>query len=256
MSDDIKLKFELDIEALAAEFKQESQKVQEALYEGVKQLSAMTYAKTVELANEKLHSTREDYIKALDYKEISKGVWIVSLDEKMLWLEEGKDPGSMIDDLLKKNPKIAKDGTKYKVVPFEHSKSPSKMSTFHKSLVDDLRKELKSRDIPFKKIEKNADGSPRIGKLHTLNIPSALPTPRASHPIFHGLTIYQSQTASGKVRRDIMTFRVASEKHKQQGKWYYPGLEAYKLMDKAFESSVKEFEETILPTILSKYEKS
>jgi hypothetical protein len=250
------LKFEIDIEALASQFKEEAEKVQEALYEGVKALSAMTYARVVELANEKLHSTRQDYINALDYKEISKGVWIVSLSEKMLWLEEGKDPGSMIDDLLKKNPKIAKDGTKYKVVPFEHSKAPDRMSKHHQSLVNDLRKELKSRNIPFKKIEKNPDGSPRIGKLHTLNIPSPLPTPRASYETFHGLTIYQHRTPSGSIRRDIMTFRVASEKHKQQGKWYYPGLEAYKLMDKAFEASVQEFETSILPSILAKYEKS
>jgi len=250
------LKFEIDIEALAATFKEEAEKVQEALYEGVKALSAMTYARTVELANEKLHTTREDYIEALDYKEISKGVWVVSLSEKMLWIEEGKDAGSMIDDLLKKNPKTAKDGTKYKVIPFEHSKSPSRMTPMHQSLVEDLKKELKSRSIPFKKIEKNADGSPRVGKLHSLNIASPLPTPRASHPIFHGLTIYQSKTPSGKVRRDIMTFRIASEKHKQTGKWVYPGLEAYKLMDKAFEASVKEFEDQILPSILAKYEKS
>ena len=250
------LKFEIDIEALAATFKEEAEKVQEALYEGVKALSAMTYARTVELANEKLHTTREDYIEALDYKEISKGVWVVSLSEKMLWIEEGKDAGSMIDDLLKKNPKTAKDGTKYKVIPFEHSKSPSRMTPMHQSLVEDLKKELKSRSIPFKKIEKNADGSPRVGKLHSLNIASPLPTPRASHPIFHGLTIYQSKTPSGKVRRDIMTFRIASEKHKQTGKWVYPGLEAYKLMDKAFEASVKEFEDQILPSILAKQEKS
>jgi hypothetical protein len=250
------LKFEIDIEALAATFKEEAQKVQEALYEGVKALSAMTYARTVELANEKLHTTREQYIEALDYKEISKGVWVVSLSEKMLWLEEGKDAGSMVDDLLKKNPKTAKDGTKYKVIPFEHSKSPSRMTPMHQSLVEDLKKELKSRSIPFKKIEKNADGSPRVGKLHSLNIASPLPTPRASHPIFHGLTIYQSKTPSGKMRRDIMTFRIVSEKHKQTGKWVYPGLEAYKLMDKAFEASVKEFEDQILPSILAKYEKS
>jgi hypothetical protein len=250
------LKFEIDIEQLASQFKEEAEKVQQALYEGVKALSSMVYARTVELANEKLHSTRQDYIDALDYKEIATGVWIVSLDKKMLWLEEGKDPGTMIDDLLKKNPKIAKDGTKYKVVPFEHSKTPDRMSKQHLSLVNDLKKELKSRNIPFKKIEKNADGSPRIGKLHTLNIPSPLPTPRASHPIFHGLTIYQHRTSSGSIRRDIMTFRVASEKHKQQGKWFYPGLEAYKLMDKAFEISVKEFEDSILPSILAKYEKS
>jgi hypothetical protein len=250
------LKFEIDIEALAATFKEEAEKVQQALYDGVKALSSMTYARTVELANEKLHTTRKKYIESLDYKEISKGVWIVSLNEKMLWLEEGKESGSMVDDLLKKNAKVAKDGSRYKAIPFEHSKPPSEMSKMHKSMVDDLKKELKSRDIPFKKIEKNADGSPRIGKLHTLNIPSPLPSPRASHSIFHGLTIYQSKTAEGKVRRDIMTFRVISEKHKQTGKWVYPGLEAYKLMDKAFEISVREFETEILPSILAKYEKS
>lgn len=251
------LKFELDIEQIASAFKEEAEKVQQALYEGVKQLSAMTYARTIELANEKLKSTRKSYIDALDYKEIQPGIWVVSLDAKMLWLEEGKSAGSMVDDLLRNNAKTAKDGTKYKVIPFEHSKNPSDMSTRSQSLVSDLKRELKRQDIPFKKIEKNADGSPRIGKLHSLNIASPLPTPRASYSIFHGLSIYQRKTAEGKVKRDIMTFRIVSEKHKQTGKWYMADdIEARKFLDKAFEELVSKFETEIMPDILAKYEKS
>jgi hypothetical protein len=251
MSD--RLKFEIDIESIASQFKEEMQEVQDQLYEGVQALAAMTHARTIELANEKLRSTREDYIEALSFKEIEKGIWVVSLDEKMLWVEDGKDSGSMVDDLLKKNAKVSKSGEKYKVIPFEHSKSPSKMSKHHESLVNDLKKELKARQIPFKKIEKNPDGSPRLGKLHSMNIESPLPTPRAKHPIFHGLNIYQRKDESGKIRRDVMTFRIVKESHKNAGKWYHPGIDAYKLMDQAFEYSTKEFENTIMPAILAKY---
>lgn len=70
--------------------------------------------------------------------------------------------------------------------------------------------------------------------MATLNItgPKA-PVSKFNRPLLQGLTVYQRQvtTASGKVmtKRDVMTFRVISEKQKGQGfglKKQHQGLES------------------------------
>lgn len=230
-------------------FKEEAQK---AIEDAVKQLSAMTHAKVVELAQEKLKTTRKVYTDNLDYAEVAPGVWVVSLDQPALWIEEGRKSGSMVEDLLRNNAKTAKDGSRYKAIPFEHSKKPSEMDPFARNLVAKIRSELKKANIPFKKLELNPDGSPRIGKLHTMNISSPHPSSRASHEALAGLTIYQTKTSKGNVRRDIMTFRVVSSKHEGK-KWIHPGRDGEKFFEKALEWAEKEWESSILPQIMERF---
>lgn len=246
------LRFFVDAQALASEFKELKEQVAQAIEQGVKQIASMTYAKTQELANSKLHSTRKTYLDNLDFKEIASGIWVVSLDEKALWIEEGRKSGDMTEDLLKKNAKTAKDGSRYKAIPFDQAKAPSQTPRSAQQFVNQVKNELKARKIPFKKLEYNQDGSPRIGRLHTINIDSARPTSRASFPALSGLNIYQTKTPSGNVRRDIMTFRVVSSKHKGS-KWIHPGLPAKNLMDEAFNWASDIWDKEILPAILEKF---
>jgi hypothetical protein len=161
----------------------------------------------------------------------------------------------MTEDLLRKNAKIAKDGSRYKAIPFDHGKPSSQTSVNTSMLVNQIKAELKARNIPYKKIEYNADGSPRIGRLHTIRgINSPKPSERASHGVLEGLTIYQRKLPSGKVRRDIMTFRTVSSKMKGS-KWIHPGIEPKKFMDEALEWAEKVFNDEILPSILDRYSK-
>lgn len=230
-----------------------TQEVHRAISDGVKNVALMTHAKTIELAGERLGSTRQKYVDALGFEEIAPNVWAVSLDESMLWLEEGKEPGSMVDDLLGENPKIAKDGAKYRVIPFEHTAPRQSLTPQARSTVDIIKKELKSRGLPFRKLEVDSKGSPRLGKLYTINIKSQLPTPSANTPALHGLTVYQRKGPEGKVRREILTFRTVHEKHKSEGKWHHPGIQGKKLMDEALEWAQDVFDREILPEILKDY---
>jgi hypothetical protein len=215
----------------------------------------MTHAKTQELASEKLKSTRQLYLNNLEFKEIDRGIWIVSLDQPALFIEEGRKSGSMIPDLLRRNAKTAKDGSRYKAIPFQHNKPPSQTPRKSEEIVSLVKSELKARNIPYKKIEYNADGSPRLGRLHVIkDIQSPRPSARASHGVLDSLTIYQTKLPSGKIRRDIMTFRVASTKH-EGSKWIHPGMEGKKFMDEALEWAEKIFNDEILPSILEKYTK-
>lgn len=248
------LKFFVNAQEIAAEFKEMKEQVEKAVTEGVRQVASMTYAKTQELASSKLKSTRDIYLDNLSFKEIENGIWVVTLDEPALWIEEGRKSGSMIPDLLKKNAKIAKDGSRYKIIPFNRGKTPSQTPVSAQPMVNLLKTALRAAKIPYRKIEYNQDGSPRLGRLHTLNINSPRPSPRASSPALHGVTIYQSMTTRGKVRRDIMTFRIASSKH-EGSKWIHPGLEARKFMDESLEWASNIFDKEILPAILEQFSK-
>ena len=74
----------------------------------------------------------------------------------------------------------------------------------------------------------------------------------AKHGVFEGISIYQTKTKTGKIKRDIMTFRVVKESHKQEGLWYHPGLKAMQIFDQVHDWALKEFDK-ILEEIYASY---
>ena len=248
------LKINIDIDKLAQQFEELALEVKQDLEKGVANLAAITHAKVAEMANNELHSSRKQFNESLGFEEISPGVWVVSIDEKGLWIEEGIEPNTdMKDALLKNDAEISADRHKYKAIPFDHSKPPSQMTPYAQNLVAKIKYALKKEGIPFKKIEKDKSGNPRLGKLHKLDIDTLPPTSRASTPALKGVSIYQSMTATGNVRRDIMTFRTVTDGPKGQGKWIHPGLAPKKFLDRAYEWALKEWEDKILPEVLAKW---
>lgn len=248
------LKINIDAAAIAEQFKEARLEAEQDIKKSVGDLAAMTHAKVAEMASQELHSTLKTLQENLGFEEVSEGVWVVSIDEGALFVEEGiPENTDMKPDLLKGATKVSKDGHRLRTIPFDHGKPPSQMTPTAQALVSQIKRVLKQEKIPFKKIEKNPDGSPRIGKLHSLDIDSDKPTPRASHPALKGLSIYQSQGSSGNVRRDILTFRTVSSGPSSEGKWIHPGLKAHKFLDRAYEWAVQEWEKSILPEIVAKW---
>lgn len=248
------LKINIDVAKIAAEFKELALEVEQDLHKGVANLAAITHAKVAEMANEELHSTRKELMDNLGFEEVSAGIWVVSIDQDALWIEEGIEPNKdMKPDLLKNAKKVSKAGHKYRSIPFDHGKPPSQMTPYAQQLVATIKRGLKKEGVPFKKIEKNQDGSPRLGKLHTFNLGGGLPTAKANTEALKGLAIYQTMTQSGNVRRDILTFRTVSSGPASADKWIHPGFDAKKFLDRASEWATKEFEDKILPEILDKY---
>jgi hypothetical protein len=71
-------------------------------------------------------------------------------------------------------------------------------------------------------------------------------------PFLQGVRVIQKQIAgTQKFAKNIMTFRVASSKHKGSGKWQHPGLVPRKFFDKAAEWAIEQFLTHIAPRILS-----
>lgn len=252
------LKFNIDAGKIAAQFKEFALEVEQDLNKAVANLAAITDAKVKEMANQELQSSRKPFMDSLGFEEVAPGIWVISVDEQGLWVEEGIEANKdMKPGLLAEDFKTSKQGHRYKAIPFDYGKAPSQLTPSTQQLVSYLKQNLKKEKVPFKKIERNADGSPKVGKLHEFdfgNPGGRMGGPgKGNTPVFKNLSIYQSVTKTGNVRRDILTFRTVSSGPGSAGKWHHPGLEAKKFLDRALDWAMREWEEKILPEVMEKW---
>ena len=259
------LKFEIDAESIAKQFGDLSKQLESDLNKGVQSLAKMTNTKTQELVKDKFsgNSLEDIYIKNLSYEQIDETMSIVTLNKDALFIEEGRKAGFQDELLFGKSSKVSKKGKRYAVIPFKHSEStggvdttqtPVRQTTKSRELANEIKQALSDKGVDWKKIEYNPDGSPRTGRLHTFNLDSARLKSHHKTPAKAGVSVYQTKTPEGKVRRDVMTFRIIHEDHKDQGLWNHPGMKAEKFMDRALEWAERYWETDILPQILKKYE--
>jgi hypothetical protein len=248
------LKIKIDTADIAKQFKEFALEVEQDLNKGVANLAAITHARVVEMASDELHSSRKAFMDSLSFQEVTKGVWVVAVDEKGLWVEEGIEPQTdMKPGLLK--------GKDSRVIPFDHSRPPSQLNGYAQNLVNNIKFQLRKEKVPFKKLERYTagenKGKPIAGKvgehvrLHSFDFSKGR-RGQPGDPNLRGVNIYQTLTASGNVRRDIMTFRTVKSTG-QDGKWIHPGTPRRKFLDRAEIWALEEWETKILPEILDKY---
>jgi hypothetical protein len=72
-------------------------------------------------------------------------------------------------------------------------------------------------------------------------------------PWTQGLKQYKNEikTTHGELvtQKDVMTFRVVSEKHKEEGRWMHPGFEGKKFFDPAYQHIKNQWESEIKPKL-------
>lgn len=112
--------------------------------------------------------------KYLRWVKITDGIWVVELDERARWLEEGRAETFMGDWLLKpgaKGVKRAKDGSLYRAIPFKET-SGKKDTASHPALSQIVRDYAAAQQpkINLNKIEKNADKTHKLGMIKKLDI--------------------------------------------------------------------------------------
>ncbi len=230
-----------------------------------------------EEAGKRLHTRRQMYIDKVTHFQVNDDTWVVNLDASVRWIEDGLPERNMLDDLLKsKSAKTAKDGSKYVVVPFNHGpKGQTEMTPAQKNLLDTIKGELKQRKISYGSMEM-AGGKPKTGMLHGFDIQNspikqtnspgtgAGPVGKVMQgptgiPLLQGIRVYQYPVPTSKLgkteksgfKRMIMTFRVASSKHKNEpGRWDHPGLPAIKLMDEAYDWAKSTWEKDVVPQLM------
>jgi hypothetical protein len=272
---------EIDISEIKDLAKNLEEAMKSSAQEAARDLSAMVHAKAVELAGERLHSRRQMYIDALSVSE-EEGAFILSLDGKAGWIEDGMPRHSMLDDLLASpKAKRAADGSSYVVIPFNHGPGKGETNTPASSmdLVDTVKAELKRRKIPIGKIEKDDQGRPKIGRLHKFSINDAPlksgtgpgqgwgpvgsvkqgPNARQAvgggpggggTPFLANVAVYQHAVDGGGVKRSVMTFRIASSKH-ESPRWDHPGIESAAIFPSVVEWAQNTIDEEIVPKLMT-----
>lgn len=240
------LKFEINTEEIISQFKEAKEEIKKNLEDSLRNLVTLTRARIVESTETLSSATNRIYMEALgDEEEVAPNVWVIALDEKALWIEDGIEPNhDMKPDLLK--------GKNYRAIPFRYDKPESRNTPYTQGLISEIKQKLKKEKLSISKIEKDASGSPRVGKLHEFDFGGPIPG-RGNTPALQRLNIYQHQAKDGKIRRDVLTFRTVSRGPASNGKWIHPGYEAKHFMDQAMEKAVRDWEEQILPEILSKW---
>lgn len=250
-----------------------------ATSEAARDLSVMVHAKAVELANEKLHSRRQMYIDALSMRE-EDGVFILALDASAGWIEDGMPRHNMLEALLASpKAKLAADGSRYLVVPFEHGpgKGPTNTPASTQDLVSTVKTEMKRRKIPWGKVERDDQGRPKLGRLHRFNIEDGPPKTHQGPgqgwgpvgdvkqgpnqrqavgggpggggiPFLRGVAVYQHAVEGGGVKRSVMTFRIASSKH-EAPRWDHPGVQKVAIFDSVAQWAQEEIDKNILPKL-------
>lgn len=255
-------------------------------------LAIQTKAHIAEQANKKLHTRRGMFIEALSHFQLDDNTWVVQLDASARWIDEGMDEHDMLDSLLKsKKAKKGKDGQNYVVVPFQHNKGAQQLTPAQQTLLATIKKELAKVGTTPNKIETDARGKAKEGLVRTLDI-NTQPINKRTNPIgrgqlgdvaqgptgtplLQGIRVYQRQvkdkkSGEAKMGRFVMTFRVASDKQRNQfpgnssapwkkvhpdkpndqARWHHPGLEAMNLMQEGMEWAKKEWERKVGPDLL------
>lgn len=171
------LTVELDMSALK-QLGDDFKKLEGRISHEIQTLAMQTHSHILEEVQTKLHSRRQKYVENLGIQKLNNDLYVITLKEPALWIEDGMPAHSMVDDLLKqspnnpnsKPPKRTKKGELYRVIPFEHSKGPTSQTPAQQSLTATIKEELKKRKIPYGKIERDGQGRPLSGMLHKFDI--------------------------------------------------------------------------------------
>ncbi len=191
------------------------------LQASVAELAQLTYNKAVEMTNERLHGTRQDYINALHMEEEGPGVYVVYLDPEMNHLEDGYPAFPMLPKLAQgPKSKISKDGHRYVVIPMRKTTAPVNPGS-QKQL--DMSVALKKL-VAQRRMKKVREGvSPKTGKYTTVE---RLTSNKGVHPHLQNLVRvreYKTPESKRPMSSAYFTFRTASEKQDPTSSWFHPG---------------------------------
>lgn len=269
----------VDMTQLLGDLRGLEEKARQVSQRAAAELAPAIHAHLLEEAGKKLKSRRKMFVDALHFRQEGEDTWLIVLDAKARWIDDGMEPHSLVPDLLKsKKAKTAADGSRYMVVPFEHGpgKGPATSTPAQLDLQNTIKQHLKQaqnaltgkKGIPYAKIEKGPDGRPLTGMLHSLDIGGgpvktghgpgqgwgavgAVRQGATGIPFLQGVRIYQKEIAvkggGTKVQRAIMTFRTVSSKHEAEGRWYHPGLEPTNLMEDAYRWGLDHWRSVVAP---------
>lgn len=202
--------------------------MEEAAVKASEEFARDLFAYITSLANDKLNTTKEKYIKALGNgpEKVEDG-WIISLDSSMIWREEGKPAQNIGKKILESpNAKTSKrTGEKYQNVPIGDGQSSAPAVKIKVNLLS-----------PNKKVE-------LLG-----NRPQG-PNKQVSGA--KGLSSGQRQAGTQKTSN----FRTVTETNVAQGMWQQEAVDAANIFEDAFTWALEQLDDKILPKIIEEIDR-
>jgi hypothetical protein len=255
--------FSLNTDEIAETFHLFRQEVEQELNEAARNLANQTYTFLLEMVQNELHSTRNTYLQALTpFKEIAPGVFVCTLEQSAIFIEDGLPENFDMKPGLLKNGKVGKNGIRYRIIPFEHNGPAQDRTVNMSNMREQLQKGYKEK---FGKgaslFGKTTDGAGNLKHGRTIkDLDLGGPIPgRGNTPIGQNVNAFQRVTGQNKKGQrtgtlSVKTFRTVTSGPKSQGKWIHPGLQAKNFFERAKEHAMAIWESQVLPEALKNIE--
>ncbi len=252
MANDFNIKFDLSplVEQMSY-FKDIDKKLATAL----DSLAGQAYEKAIELAQQKLKSRRDTYLKHLSFTKQGQGndtVYLIVLSEEALWIEEGMSAHNMKDTHLNGKDKV--------IIPFQHNKGmPSMMPKKQAELYKEVKSFLKKNKMSLNKPIMDKAGKSNISSAGNVkpaasfgSVPSKHVSKKTGESVLNRLNVYQhqSQTKTGKTKTTstAMTFRTLSQ-NSDKSEWNVPQLPPAKILDEVYDWILQNYEKIMQESI-------
>ena len=251
---------EIDVKIEAQKLGLSLEKLADELVEdfnqAIQDLAHGAHAKIIAEAQERLHGTRQDYLKGLTFSTIGENSYLISIDGELAQkLEQGYQPFDMIPGMLKSKKIVEvgsragqpwvqknKKGDRFAHVPMEHK-------PFAKGNVSDLAQAIRKLEVDNRRgrkqkitsIFKDVEGNPLQGKVAVAK--------NTGIQNLENLVKYQKIHKKGEketVQSVYMTYRTVSDNGKS---WIHPGFDGLKAFEHA-EQWVESELQNILKTFL------
>lgn len=242
MSSKFNLSAEESLKKLGKSLEDIAPAVEEEINGAIADIAFATHAFIISKAQAELNSTRQDYLKGIEFIELGDNSYLIGLNGS--WanqLEDGYGPYNMQERLLASKKivdvgtragqpwvQIGKEGQKYAHVPFE--KKPFSKAGGASELAQSIQQmtatNMKGRKQKITSIFKDLEGNPLQGKVATA---------RSGNPMLDQLVKYQKSTKNaetGKVSTSsvYMNYRTISELGET---WMHPGWSGLHALDEA-----------------------
>ncbi len=183
-------------------------------------LAQSAYSEVIRLANQRLKSTKQDYVNAVTFESVGENIYVITLNGKAAnATEDGYGSFDMKPGLLSgPNSKVTAKGTRFNTVPFSYQ--PNSNAPAGQKILD-LRSAVKAliKDRGIDKIIKNPSGEPKQGIVARLS--------NTGIKNLEGLVKIQKQY--GKTTQSTyMTFRRVSS-NSDASKWIHPGYQGARI---------------------------
>jgi hypothetical protein len=194
------------------------------IQDAVQNLAESAYSYIISEVQQKLKTTRMDYLKNLTFERLDDSSWLISLEGT--WpnmVEDGFTGYDLKETLLKSNKvvqvgsragenwvRINQDGQKYAAVPFQEKQAdmPSDLAQAMKSM---SAKNAQGRKQKITKLFKGKEGQPLEGKVATA---------KSDNSLLDAMVKYQYRNESGTMSSIYMNYRMISE---NSDGWQHPG---------------------------------